>query len=81
VVSHAPSLVTLFLTDEAPTDFTGAQRCDTKAYGALCRALLERGIYPPPSQFEAWFVSLAHDDDAIDRTCEAIGDSLAEVLG
>ena len=41
--------------------------CDTDAYGRFCRALLERGVYPPASQFEAWFPSLAHDDEAIGR--------------
>jgi glutamate-1-semialdehyde 2,1-aminomutase len=43
--------------------------------------MLERGIYPPPSQFEAWFVSLAHDEEAVDRTLEAAEASLAEALG
>jgi glutamate-1-semialdehyde 2,1-aminomutase len=38
--------------------------------------MLDRGVYPPPSQFEAWFVSLAHDETAIDRTCEAAAESL-----
>ena len=47
-------------------DFAGAAACDLDAYGRFCRALLERGIYPPASQFEAWFVSLAHDEAAID---------------
>jgi glutamate-1-semialdehyde 2,1-aminomutase len=37
--------------------------------------MLERGIYPPPSQFEAWFVSLAHDTDAIARTVEAAAEA------
>ncbi len=40
--------------------------------------MLERGVYPPPSQFEAWFVSLAHDEAAIDRTLEAAAESLEE---
>ncbi len=74
-----PALVTLFLSPDPPTDFAGAQAADHERYGALCRALLERGIYPPPSQYEAWFVSLAHDEAAIDRTCSAVGESLAEV--
>jgi glutamate-1-semialdehyde 2,1-aminomutase len=43
--------------------------------------MLDRGIYPPPSQFEAWFVSLAHGEDAIDRTLEAAREALAEALG
>ena len=44
---------------------------DTDAYGRFCRAMLERGVYPPPSQFEAWFPSLAHDDEAIEQTLTA----------
>ena len=42
--------------------------------------MLDRGVYPPPSQFEAWFVSLAHDEGAVDRTLEAAAESLAEAL-
>jgi glutamate-1-semialdehyde 2,1-aminomutase len=64
-------LVTPFFTAEPVRDFDGAAACDLDAYGAFCRALLERGVYPPASQFEAWFVSLAHDESAIDRTVEA----------
>ena len=53
-------------------NFDDAQRCDTERYGALFRHLLERGVYVAPSQFEAMFVSLAHGDDEIDRTVEAV---------
>ena len=42
--------------------------------------MLDRGVYLPPSQFEAWFVSLAHDEQAIDRTLEAATESLKEAL-
>ena len=63
-----------------PHDFAGAQACDLDAYGAFCRAMLERGFFPPPSQFEAWFVSLAHDDAAIDATCEAAAECFGEAL-
>jgi glutamate-1-semialdehyde 2,1-aminomutase len=52
-------------------------RTDTERYAALFRHLLERGIYLAPSQFEAMFVSLAHGDDEIDRTVEAVGDFVA----
>jgi glutamate-1-semialdehyde 2,1-aminomutase len=45
------------------------------AYGRFCRALLDRGVYPPASQFEAWFVSLAHDEAAIDRTVAAAAEA------
>ncbi len=75
-VSSAPGLVTLFFSAEPVRDFTAAAACDTDAHARFCRAMLERGFYPPPSQFEAWFVSLAHDEEAIDRTLEAAADSL-----
>ena len=42
--------------------------------------MLERGVYPPPSQFEAWFPSLAHDDEAIERTLAAAAEAFAEAL-
>jgi glutamate-1-semialdehyde 2,1-aminomutase len=70
-VTAVPGLVTPFFSAEPIEDFTDASACDLDAHARFCRALLERGIYPPPSQFEAWFVSLAHDEAAIDHTCEA----------
>ena len=70
-VVAVPGLVTPFFAAEPPRDFAGASACDLDAYGRFCRELLDRGIYPPASQFEAWFVSLAHDEAAIERTCEA----------
>jgi glutamate-1-semialdehyde 2,1-aminomutase len=79
-VNSVPGLVTPFFAAEAPHDFAAAQGCDLDAYGRFCRAMLDRGFFPPPSQFEAWFVSLAHDDEAIDRTCEAAADCFALAL-
>ena len=61
-------------------DFAGASACDLEAYGRFCTALLERGIYPPASQFEAWFVSLAHDAAAIERTVDAAREAFTEAL-
>ena len=75
-----PGLVTPFFSAEPVTDFAGATACDHDAYARFCRGLLDRGVYPPPSQYEAWFVSLAHDEAAIDHTCEAAADVLAEAL-
>ena len=57
-VASVPGLLTVFFSAEPVTDFAGASACDTEAYGRFCRALLDRGVYPPPSQFEAWFPSL-----------------------
>ncbi len=80
-VASVPGLLTLFFSEEPVTDFAGASACDLEAHARFCRAMLERGVYPPPSQFEAWFVSLAHDETAIDRTLEAAAESLTEALG
>ncbi|HEX8752741.1 MAG TPA: glutamate-1-semialdehyde 2,1-aminomutase [Solirubrobacterales bacterium] len=80
-VAAAPGLVTLFFSPEPVRDFAGAGACDTEAHARFCRAMLERGVYPPPSQFEAWFVSLAHDEGSVDRTLEAAEESLREALG
>jgi glutamate-1-semialdehyde 2,1-aminomutase len=76
----APGLLTLFFSRDPVVDFATASACDTAAHARFCRAMLKRGVYPPPSQFEAWFVSLAHDEEAIDRTVEAAGESLREAL-
>ena len=80
-VASAPGLVTPFFSPEPIRDFAGASACDLEAYGRFCRALLERGIYPPPSQFEAWFVSLVHDEAAIDHTAEAASEAFATAFG
>ncbi len=75
-VASAPGLLTLFFSAEPVTDFATASACDLDAHARFCRAMLDRGVYPPPSQFEAWFVSLAHDEDSIDRTLEAAAEAL-----
>jgi glutamate-1-semialdehyde 2,1-aminomutase len=61
-------------------DFAGAAACDHDAYGRFCLAMLHRGVYPPASQYEAWFVSLAHDEAAIERTATAAAEAFAEAL-
>jgi glutamate-1-semialdehyde 2,1-aminomutase len=67
-VRWLPGLLTVFFSPAPPQDLAEAQRCDLAAHGAWCRELLARGVYPPPSQFEAWFPSLAHGNDQIDET-------------
>ncbi|MHB1244006.1 MAG: glutamate-1-semialdehyde 2,1-aminomutase [Gaiellaceae bacterium] len=73
-VQRVGAMATFFLAPGPIRTFQDAQACDTERYGALFRHLLERGIYVAPSQFECLFVSLAHSDDDIDRTIEAVGD-------
>ena len=63
-----------------PADYDQARDCQVEAYGAFARGLLERGVYPPASQFEAWFPSTAHTADHIARTVEAAAAAFAEVL-
>ena len=70
-VQRVGSMLTLFATDRAVTNFDDARRCDGERYGALFRFLLEDGIYIAPSQYEAMFVSLAHGSEDIERTIEA----------
>jgi glutamate-1-semialdehyde 2,1-aminomutase len=79
-VARAPGLVTLFFSARPVRDFAGAAACDLEAHARFCRAMLDRGVYPPPAQFEAWFVSLAHTEAAIDRTLEAAAAALDEAL-
>jgi glutamate-1-semialdehyde 2,1-aminomutase len=73
-VQRVGAMTTLFMSDGPVRNFDDAQRADTDRYGALFRHLLERGIYVAPSQFEAMFPSLAHGDEEIDRTIEAVAD-------
>jgi glutamate-1-semialdehyde 2,1-aminomutase len=73
-VQRVGAMLTLFCQDEQVRDYDDAVRSDTERYGALFRHALERGIYLAPSQFECMFVSLAHGDDEIDATIQAVGD-------
>ena len=66
------SMFTFFFTDAAVTDWESAKRADRVRFGEFFHFLLERGIYLPPSQFEAGFVSAAHDEEAVKTTVAAI---------
>jgi glutamate-1-semialdehyde 2,1-aminomutase len=74
-----PGLLTLFFAPEPPRDYEDAKGCDLEAYAAFCRGMLDRGIYLPPSQFEAWFPSLAHTDAHVERTLSAAREVLGEL--
>jgi len=70
-VNRVGSMFTFFFTEGPVTDWESARRCDTARFGRFFRAMLERGIYLAPSQFEAAFLSAAHTDEDIRRTVEA----------
>ncbi|MDT0270362.1 glutamate-1-semialdehyde 2,1-aminomutase [Streptomyces sp. DSM 44915] len=71
-VSAAGNMFSVFFTDAEVTDFATAKAQRAHQYTAFFHAMLERGVYLPPSAFEAWFVSTAHDDRALERIAEAL---------
>jgi glutamate-1-semialdehyde 2,1-aminomutase len=78
-VASAPGLMTVFFSDRPVVSFAEARACDLDAYASWCRELLSRGVYPPASQFEAWFPSLAHSSEQIERTVEAAAAAFASL--
>ena len=75
-VQRVGAMLTLFCRDGPVRSFEEAAECDTERYGALFRHLLGSGIYVAPSQFEAMFVSLAHGEEEVDRTVDAVAEHL-----
>ena len=73
------SLVTPFFTGRPVRDYESAVRADTAAYATFFRGMLARGVYPPPSQFEAWFLSAAHTDRDVMNTITAARGAMKEV--
>jgi glutamate-1-semialdehyde 2,1-aminomutase len=76
-MNRVGSMFTPFFTSEPVSDYASAQKADAKAFGRFFRALLARGVYFPPSQFEAAFVSFAHSEDDIAETIRAVGAAFA----
>jgi glutamate-1-semialdehyde 2,1-aminomutase len=73
------SLVTPFFTSEPVRDLSSAMKADTVAYGRFFNGMLARGVYPPPSQFEAWFLSGAHTDRDVAQTVKAAKAALTDM--
>jgi len=78
-VQRAGSLLTLFFTDRTVLNEGDAQSSDRGRFARFHAAMLRRGVMLPPSQFECWFLSLAHDDDAIATIADAATASLKEI--
>jgi glutamate-1-semialdehyde 2,1-aminomutase len=72
VVQRVGGMLTLFCHEGPIASYDDAAACDTERFGALFRHLLAAGVYVPPSQFECLFPSLAHTDEDVDRTVEAV---------
>jgi glutamate-1-semialdehyde 2,1-aminomutase len=79
VTAHVGSMVGFFFTEGPVTNLSSAKRADTALYGRFFHAMLDRGVYLAPSQFEAGFLSLAHRDADIDRTLSAAAEALAAI--
>jgi glutamate-1-semialdehyde 2,1-aminomutase len=78
-VNALGSLLTPFFISSPVRDYTSALRSNTDAYAAFFRGMLARGIYPPPSQFEAWFLSAAHTERDVRKTIVAANGAMQEV--
>lgn len=77
IVQRVGSMLTVFFHQGKVRNFAEAKECDTQRFGAFHAGLLENGVYFPPSQFEAAFLSLAHSDDDLDKTIQAAKKALS----
>ncbi|GAA4130070.1 glutamate-1-semialdehyde 2,1-aminomutase [Nocardioides fonticola] len=75
VVQSAGTMFSVFLCEGPVRDFADASRTDVGAYAAFFHAMLDRGVYLPPSAYEAWFLSAAHDEQALDAVLTALPDA------
>lgn len=78
--NRSGSMFTWFFSGEPVTDWESASKCNTKAFGKFFRAMLDAGIYLPPSQFEAAFLSTAHNEEDVNQTIAAAKGAFAEVV-
>jgi glutamate-1-semialdehyde 2,1-aminomutase len=79
-LNRVGSMFTLFFTDVPVTDLVGAQTSDTRRFQRFFQEMLGQGVYLPPSQFEAWFLSLAHSPEDLQRTLAALGQAFATIM-
>jgi len=80
-VNGIGSALTPFFTTEPVRNYQSAVRADAAKYGVFFKGMLARGVYPPPSQFEAWFLSGAHTARDVDKTIKAAREAMEEVAG
>lgn len=78
-INQIGSMLTVFFTEGPVKDFDSARKSDTRLFSAFFHAILKRGLYIPPSQFESWFLSLAHTESDIYMTLDRIRDALKEL--
>jgi len=77
--TQAGTMFCFFFSEQPVTNWDTAARCDTQTFARFFRAMLERGIYFPPSQYESWFFSAAHTDEIVVATIQAAQTAFAEI--
>jgi glutamate-1-semialdehyde 2,1-aminomutase len=77
-INRVGSMFTVFFTTREVTDFESAKTCDTQRFNRFFHSMLDQGIYLPPSQFEAAFISAAHTEADIDRTIQAARSAISK---
>jgi glutamate-1-semialdehyde 2,1-aminomutase len=80
-LNRVGSMLTVFFCAGPVVDYTTAKASDTALFGRFFHAMLKRGVYLPPAQFEAAFVSLAHTEQDVDATCAAAAAAVREATG
>ncbi|HEY9678537.1 MAG TPA: glutamate-1-semialdehyde 2,1-aminomutase [Drouetiella sp.] len=75
-VVSVPGMLGIFFSNKPVTDFASAQKCDIEKFAKVWRSLIEKGVYWPPSQFEAAFISVVHTKGEIDATIDAFKESI-----
>jgi glutamate-1-semialdehyde 2,1-aminomutase len=78
-VNSCTGMLTVFFCPGPVATLTEAQAADTGRYARFFHAMLRRGFYVPPSQFEAWMISSRHTTDIVDATIQAVGEALREI--
>jgi len=78
-VNYTTGMLTPFFTRERVKDYDSAMTSDTGMYAKFFWKLIEGGVYPPPSQFEAWFISTAYTDEMIDDMLQKVDEALGGI--
>jgi len=79
IVQRVGSMLTLFFTAKPVLNFTDAAGCDHEKFRAFFNSMLNKGVHLPPSGYEAWFLSLSHDESVIERTLTVIAEAFREI--
>ena len=81
VINHLGTMISVHFSDHPVVDFASASSANNALFNKFFHAMLDRGIYLPPSAYETWFLSNALTTEDINKTIKAVEDSLKEILG